>query len=131
MVMLVCLGYTRLTLLECLARSSVVGPFLLADGQMIAIRRGTATRLAEVWEVDAAGNKMQLGSTITCTDAGSMVALMETSSGATRIAVGCEFDGSGESGLTKVLDYNGTDWVELASSPLSMDPMGVMDGSLW
>lgn len=102
---------------------------LSADGQTIAIRRGTATQPAEVWQVDAAGIKTQLGSAITCTDAGSMVALTETSSGTTRIAVACEFDGTdANSGLTKVLDYNGTDWVELAGSPLSVDPTGVTDG---
>jgi len=100
------------------------------DGQTIAIRRGTTTRPAEVWGVDAAGVKTKLGGDVTCAETGSMVSLTKTSTGTLRLAAACEFDGSVNSGLVKVLDYNGTtnQWVEVGGSPLSVDPTGTTDG---
>ena len=93
-------------------------------------------RPAEVWNVDSAGLKTKLGSDVTCADAGSMVALAETSSGTIRLAAACEFDGSGDSGLVKVFDLELSattstwEWVEVGGSPLSVDPTGSTDGLL-
>lgn len=103
---------------------------LSADGQIIAIRRGTGTRPAEVWNVDSSGTKTKLGSDITCSEHGSMLGLTETFTGTTRIAVACEFHGLEDSGQVRVLDYNTTsaEWEEVGGSPLAVDATGTTDG---
>lgn len=98
-----------------------------ADGQLVAIRRGSAMRPAEVWNVTDAGVKTKLGSDITCADAGNMLALTETNDGTTRLAAACEFDGAEESGNVNVYDWNGTEWVAMSPS-LSVDTSGTTDG---
>lgn len=98
------------------------------NGQLVAIRRGTANRPAEIWSVTNAGIKTKLGGDITCADAGSMVVLTETSDGTPRLAAACEFDGAEESGNVNVYDWNGTEWVAMTASSLSVDSSGTTGG---
>lgn len=81
-----------------------------SDGSLIAIRRGV-TGASEVWKVDEAGAKTQLGHGITCNDSGGMLAL---SPNGKRLAVSC----GGNVGLVKIFDWN--------NSANTWDPIGTL-----
>ena len=84
--------------------------------------------IAEVWQVDANGNKTKLGDDTTCTDLGSMFALTELANGTRRLAAGCEFQGSGDAGIVQILDWDGSAWVNVTGSPLAVDLAGTTAG---
>lgn len=92
-----------------------------SNGSIVAIRRGNFGA-AEVWQVGANGNKVKLGSDIQCngvgTEGGAQLAL---SPNGQRLAMSCEYEGSGNAGTVKIFDWNNSAWVQVGT-PLAAAP---------
>lgn len=84
-----------------------------SDGSIIAFRRGNFGA-AEVWQVDAAGNKAQLGLDLACNGVGNEGgAQLALSANGRRLAMSCEYEGSGNAGTVKIFDWNNSTWVQV------------------